>query len=85
MCVNSFPPVCVLQTLASVIENLPHTNMAELLTSLVCLAILVPVKEVNMRFRQHLRTPIPVEILTVSHKENSYYNTDHARCSSVSL
>uniref|UniRef100_A0A8D3BZD3 Solute carrier family 26 member 10 n=1 Tax=Scophthalmus maximus TaxID=52904 RepID=A0A8D3BZD3_SCOMX len=50
---------------ASVMENLPHTNMAELLISLVCLAVLVPVKEINMRYRQRLRTPIPVEILTV--------------------
>ena len=55
------------QTLASVMENLPQTNMAELLISLVCLAILVPVKEVNMRCRKRLRTPIPVEILTVRH------------------
>ncbi|KAI3356848.1 hypothetical protein L3Q82_003502 [Scortum barcoo] len=53
------------KTLASVMENLPHTNLAELLISLVCLALLVPVKEINMRFRQRLRTPIPVEILTV--------------------
>lgn len=57
--------VCA-QTLASVMENLPHTNTAELLISLVCLAVLVPVKELNMRFRKRLRTPIPVEILTVS-------------------
>lgn len=56
---------CV-QTLASVMENLPHTNTAELLISLVCLAVLVPVKEINMRYRQRLCTPIPVEILTVS-------------------
>lgn len=47
-------------------ENLLHTNTAELLISLVCLAVLVPVKEVNTRYRQRLRTPIPVEILTVS-------------------
>ncbi|XP_071380988.1 solute carrier family 26 member 10 [Centroberyx affinis] len=53
------------KTVASVMQNLPHTNMAELLISLVCLSILVPVKEINMRFRQRLRTPIPVEILTV--------------------
>ncbi|XP_067383725.1 solute carrier family 26 member 10 isoform X2 [Channa argus] len=53
------------KTLATVMENLPHTNLAELLISLVCLAVLVPVKEVNMRYRQRLRTPIPVEILTV--------------------
>lgn len=53
------------KTLGSVMENLPHTNTAELLISLVCLAVLVPVKEVNTRCRQRLRTPIPVEILTV--------------------
>ncbi|XP_061532779.1 solute carrier family 26 member 10 [Phycodurus eques] len=55
----------IFKTLASVMENLPQTNMAELLISLVCLAVLVPVKEINMRYRQRLRTPIPVEILTV--------------------
>ena len=59
------------QTLASVMENLPQTNMAELLISLVCLAILVPVKEVNTRYRTRLRTPIPVEILTVRHAIHS--------------
>ncbi|KAI4896534.1 hypothetical protein NFI96_010307 [Prochilodus magdalenae] len=53
------------KTLASVMENLPHTNLAELLISLLCLTVLIPIKEVNTRFRQHLRTPIPVEILTV--------------------
>ncbi|XP_019751227.1 solute carrier family 26 member 10 isoform X1 [Hippocampus comes] len=53
------------KTLASVMENLPQTNTAELLISLVCLAVLVPVKEINTRYRQRLRTPIPVEILTV--------------------
>ncbi|XP_036448253.1 solute carrier family 26 member 10 [Colossoma macropomum] len=53
------------KTLASVLENLPHTNLAELLISLLCLAVLIPIKEVNTRFRQRLRTPIPVEILTV--------------------
>ncbi|XP_060792981.1 solute carrier family 26 member 10 [Neoarius graeffei] len=53
------------KTLASVMENLPHANLAELLISLLCLAVLVPIKEVNTRFRQRLCTPIPVEILTV--------------------
>lgn len=51
-------------------ENLPHTNLAELFISLLCLAVLVPIKEVNTRFRQRLRTPIPVEILTVRHLLN---------------
>lgn len=66
MCNELTDLLCFHQTLGSVMENLPHTNMAELLISLVCLAVLVPVKEINTRFRQRLRTPIPVEILTVS-------------------
>ncbi|XP_073679383.1 solute carrier family 26 member 10 [Garra rufa] len=53
------------KTLASVMENVPNTNLAELVISLLCLAVLVPVKEVNSRFRERLRTPIPVEIITV--------------------
>lgn len=51
-------------------ENLPHTNLAELLISLLCLAVLVPIKEVNTRFRDRLCSPIPVEILTVCHQIN---------------
>ncbi|XP_067228295.1 solute carrier family 26 member 10 isoform X3 [Chanodichthys erythropterus] len=53
------------KTLASVMENVPQTNLAELVISLLCLAVLVPVKEVNSRFRERLRTPIPIEIITV--------------------
>ncbi|XP_072306055.1 solute carrier family 26 member 10 isoform X2 [Eucyclogobius newberryi] len=53
------------KTLGTVMENIGDTNMAELLISLVCLIVLVPIKEVNMRYKQKLRTPIPVEILTV--------------------
>uniref|UniRef100_A0A8C1Y231 Solute carrier family 26 member 10 n=1 Tax=Cyprinus carpio TaxID=7962 RepID=A0A8C1Y231_CYPCA len=49
----------------SLFKNVPHTNLAELVISLLCLAVLVPVKEVNSRFRERLRTPIPVEIITV--------------------
>ncbi|KAI1892239.1 hypothetical protein AGOR_G00131310 [Albula goreensis] len=58
-------PFSLFRTLASVLENLPHTNVAELIISFVCLSVLVPVKEVNTRFRHRLRTPVPVEILTV--------------------
>lgn len=70
--------LCV-QTLASVLENLPHTNMAELLISLLCLVVLVPVKEINMRYRQRLRTPIPVEILTVGRLNSQISYLIHLR------
>ncbi|MGH0174063.1 UNVERIFIED_CONTAM: hypothetical protein FKN15_067034 [Acipenser sinensis] len=56
-------PFTIFKTLASVFEALPMTNMAELVISMACLSVLIPVKEINTRFRHKLRTPIPVEIL----------------------
>ncbi|XP_058867419.1 solute carrier family 26 member 10-like [Acipenser ruthenus] len=58
-------PFTIFKTLASVFEALPLTNMAELVISMACLSVLIPVKEINTRFRHKLRTPIPVEILMV--------------------
>ncbi|XP_067385674.1 rho guanine nucleotide exchange factor 25 [Emydura macquarii macquarii] len=55
----------IFKTLASVVEALPLTNVAELLISASCLAVLVPVKEINTRFRSKLSVPIPGEILVV--------------------
>ncbi|EMP41816.1 Solute carrier family 26 member 10 [Chelonia mydas] len=54
--------VGLLMTLASVAQALPRTNMTELLISALCLALLVPIKEINTRFRSKLRTPIPGEM-----------------------
>ncbi|XP_053869016.1 solute carrier family 26 member 10-like [Malaclemys terrapin pileata] len=55
----------IFKTLASVARALPRTNVAELLISVLCLALLVPIKEINSRFRSKLRTPIPGEIVVV--------------------
>ncbi|XP_069509709.1 solute carrier family 26 member 10-like [Ambystoma mexicanum] len=55
----------IFKTLASVFKALPMTNVAELVISFLCLAVLVPIKEINSRFRSKLRTPIPGEILLV--------------------
>uniref|UniRef100_A0A674JKH5 Solute carrier family 26 member 10 n=1 Tax=Terrapene triunguis TaxID=2587831 RepID=A0A674JKH5_9SAUR len=55
----------IFKTLASVARALPRTNVAELLISALCLALLVPIKEINSRFRSKLRTPIPGEIVVV--------------------
>ncbi|CAM4605923.1 unnamed protein product [Lepidochelys kempii] len=61
-CTGSFT---IFKTLASVAQALPRTNMTELLISALCLALLVPIKEINTRFRSKLRTPIPGEIVVV--------------------
>ncbi|XP_053518145.1 solute carrier family 26 member 10-like isoform X2 [Artibeus jamaicensis] len=53
------------KTLASVLTALPRSNPAELTISALSLALLVPVKELNVRFRDKLPTPIPGEIVMV--------------------
>uniref|UniRef100_H9GTE3 SLC26A/SulP transporter domain-containing protein n=1 Tax=Anolis carolinensis TaxID=28377 RepID=H9GTE3_ANOCA len=55
----------IFQILASVVEALPLTNIAELLISGLCLAVLVPIKEINNRFRSRMWVPIPGEIIMV--------------------
>ncbi|XP_077185270.1 solute carrier family 26 member 10-like isoform X2 [Paroedura picta] len=55
----------IFKTLASVVEAFPLTNIAELLISGLCLAVLVPIKEINNRYRSRMWVPIPGEIIMV--------------------
>lgn len=53
------------QTWYSLLANLAHTNTCDLLTSLVCLLILVPTKELNSRFKAKLKVkPASAQSLT---------------------
>ncbi|XP_049739649.1 solute carrier family 26 member 10-like isoform X2 [Elephas maximus indicus] len=53
------------KTLAVVLTALPQSSPAELTISALSLALLVPVKELNVRFRDRLPTPIPGEVVMV--------------------
>ncbi|XP_012587899.1 PREDICTED: solute carrier family 26 member 10 [Condylura cristata] len=53
------------KTLAALLTALPQSSPAELTISALSLALLVPVKELNVRFRDRLPTPIPGEIAQV--------------------
>ncbi|XP_063808390.1 solute carrier family 26 member 10-like [Pseudophryne corroboree] len=55
----------IFKTLASVFRAVHMTNVAELIISMLCLVVLIPIKELNARFRTKLRTPIPGEIIMV--------------------
>ncbi|XP_063283708.1 solute carrier family 26 member 10-like [Pelobates fuscus] len=55
----------IFKTLASVFRGLHLMNVAELVISILCLVVLIPIKELNARFRTKLRTPIPGEIIMV--------------------
>nr|XP_057912371.1 sulfate transporter [Doryrhamphus excisus] len=53
------------KTWFGVLSNLGQTNVCDLLTSLVCLLVLVPTKELNNRFKAKLKAPIPFELFVV--------------------
>nr|XP_046262441.1 sulfate transporter [Scatophagus argus] len=53
------------KTWYSLLVNLGHTNICDLVTSLVCLLILIPTKELNDRFKAKLKAPIPFELFVV--------------------
>uniref|UniRef100_G3PX64 Solute carrier family 26 member 2 n=1 Tax=Gasterosteus aculeatus TaxID=69293 RepID=G3PX64_GASAC len=53
------------KTWRSLLVNLGNTNVCDLVTSLVCLLVLIPVKELNNRFKAKLKAPIPFELFVV--------------------
>ncbi|XP_037636586.1 sulfate transporter [Sebastes umbrosus] len=69
------------KTWFNLLINLGHTNICDLVTSLVCLLILIPTKKLNDRFKDKLKAPIPFELFVVviatlaSHF--GHFNTDY--------
>ncbi|XP_014068065.2 sulfate transporter isoform X1 [Salmo salar] len=55
----------LVKTWVSLFQNLGQTNLCDLVTSMVCLAVLVPTKELNDRFKAKLKAPIPFELFVV--------------------
>ncbi|XP_052470842.1 sulfate transporter [Carassius gibelio] len=55
----------LIKTWISVFKNLGHTNVCDLITSVLCLLVLVPTKELNDRFKAKLKAPIPFELFVV--------------------
>ncbi|XP_034399483.1 sulfate transporter [Cyclopterus lumpus] len=53
------------KTWYSVLGNLGNTNVCDLVTSLVCLLVLLPAKEINNRFKAKMKAPIPFELFVV--------------------
>ncbi|KAK0137046.1 Sulfate transporter [Merluccius polli] len=55
----------LIKTWYGLLSNLASTNVCDLVTSLVCLLVLVPSKELNDRFKAKLKAPIPFELFVV--------------------
>ncbi|XP_032558671.1 sulfate transporter-like isoform X2 [Chiroxiphia lanceolata] len=71
-------------TWVDLFRYIQNTNICDLVTSLVALAIIVPVKEINDRYKEKMKAPFPIELLVVivatvvSHYFNfeTRYNSD---------
>ncbi|XP_037657759.1 sulfate transporter isoform X2 [Choloepus didactylus] len=73
----------LITTWIHIFRNIHKTNLCDLITSLLCLLVLVPSKELNERFKSKLKAPVPTELIVVvaatlaSHfgKLNEKYNS----------
>ncbi|XP_053422888.1 sulfate transporter [Nycticebus coucang] len=76
----------LITTWIHIFRNIHKTNLCDLITSLLCLLVLVPTKELNEHFKSKLKAPIPTELIVVvaatlaSHfgKLNEKYNSSIA-------
>lgn len=76
----------LITTWVHIFKNIHKTNLCDLITSLLCLLVLLPTKELNEHFKSKLKAPIPTELIVVvaatlaSHfgKLNENYNSSIA-------
>lgn len=48
-----------------IFQKIHMTNICDLITSIVCLSVLIPAKELNECFKSKLKAPIPIELFVV--------------------
>ncbi|XP_069754878.1 sulfate transporter isoform X2 [Narcine bancroftii] len=58
-------PGSLVKTWISIFKNIHETNICDLVTSILCLLVLVPMKEINECYKSKLKAPIPGELLIV--------------------
>uniref|UniRef100_A0A8C4Q293 Solute carrier family 26 member 2 n=1 Tax=Eptatretus burgeri TaxID=7764 RepID=A0A8C4Q293_EPTBU len=49
----------------SIFKMIPNTNICDLVTSIICFLVMVPIKEMNIRYKHKMKTPFPIELLVV--------------------
>lgn len=55
----------VIHTWLSLLQNVGQANMCDVVTSAVCLGVLLAAKELSDRYRHHLKVPVPTELLVI--------------------
>uniref|UniRef100_A0A8C0X2I5 STAS domain-containing protein n=1 Tax=Castor canadensis TaxID=51338 RepID=A0A8C0X2I5_CASCN len=58
-------PGMVVRTWLSLLHSVGQANVCDVVTSTVCLAVLLAGKELSDRCRRHLRVPLPTELLVI--------------------
>ncbi|XP_042528685.1 sulfate anion transporter 1 [Dipodomys spectabilis] len=58
-------PGMVVSTWLSLLRSLGQANLCDVVTSAVCLAVLLAAKALSDRFRHRLRVPLPTELLVI--------------------
>ncbi|NXI12101.1 S26A9 protein, partial [Irena cyanogastra] len=58
-------PLAIVHTFIDICKGLPQTNLASLVYALVSAVLLILVKELNLKYMQKIRMPIPMEIIIV--------------------
>ncbi|XP_007907887.1 chloride anion exchanger isoform X2 [Callorhinchus milii] len=53
----------IFQTLEYIFNNIPETNITDLVTSIIVILIVFIVKEINDRYKSKLPVPIPIEVI----------------------
>ncbi|CAM9911916.1 unnamed protein product [Lampetra fluviatilis] len=56
-------PFASIYAIIEVFSRLPQSNVADVVTSIICIVVAVLAKEINQRFARRLPVPIPVELL----------------------
>ncbi|XP_063301291.1 sulfate transporter-like [Pelobates fuscus] len=55
----------LVMTWIDIFQNLQYTNICDLITSIVAIVVIVPIKEINDRFKNKLKVPIPIELVVI--------------------
>lgn len=58
-------PGMVIHTWLSLLHSVGQANICDVITSAVCLGVLVAAKELSDRYRRYLKVPVPTELLVI--------------------
>ncbi|XP_068128974.1 sulfate transporter-like [Hyperolius riggenbachi] len=72
-------------TWIDIFANITRTNICDLVTSIVAFTMIIPVKEINDRFKSKMKVPFPIELIViiVATLVSHYFNFDTKYKSSV--